>query len=84
MSELISKLKGEIFEQLNIVDVEPESFGPDEPLFGEGLGLDSIDSLELIVLLGRNYGIKISNPEEGKEIFTSLNTLAAFIQKNQA
>ena len=83
MSELITKLKAEIFDQLKIVDVDPETFGPDDPLFGEGLGLDSIDSLELIVLLGRSYGIKVKNPEEGKEIFTSLNTLAAFIEANQ-
>ena len=83
MEETIKKLKDEIFKQLNIVDIAPETFGAEEPLFGDGLGLDSIDSLELIVLLERNYGIKIENPEEGKQIFSTLNTLAAYVKSNR-
>ena len=83
MEATIEKLKTEIFKQLNIVDVAPEDFGADEPLFGEGLGLDSIDSLELIVLLERNYGIKIENPEEGKQIFSSLKTLADYVNTHR-
>ena len=55
----------------------------DAPLFGEGLGLDSIDALELIVLLERNYGIKIKDPAVGKEIFKSVNVLADYVSKNR-
>lgn len=55
----------------------------DEPLFGEGLGLDSIDALELIVLLEKDYGIKLTDPQQGKEIFNSINTMAAFIEENR-
>jgi acyl carrier protein len=83
MEELIEKLKGQIIEQLNLVDVNGDEVGADDPLFGDGLGLDSIDALELIVMLEKLYGIKIDNPEEGKEIFTSLNTLATFINANK-
>lgn len=85
MNDLIEKLKVQIIKQLNLEDVEPEDINPDEPLFdadGE-LGLDSIDALELIVLLDKEYGIKIKNQEEGKEIFHSLTSIAKFILKNQ-
>lgn len=83
MEELIEKLKGQIIEQLNLVDVNPDEIGPDDPLFGDGLGLDSIDALELIVMLEKQYGIKIDNPEEGKQIFLSLKSLATFIEANK-
>lgn len=83
MAELIEKLKGEIIEQLNLEDVAPAEIKEDEPLFGGGLGLDSIDALELIVLLEKKYGIKIDNPDEGKEVFRSVKTIADFIQKNK-
>ncbi len=79
MEELIEKLKLQIIEQLNLEDVEPEDIDPDEPLFGDGIGLDSIDALELIVLLEKEYGIKIENPKDGQKIFFSLNSLAEFI-----
>ena len=69
MNELIDQLKGEIIEQLNLEDIKKEDIKNDAPLFGEGLGLDSIDALELIVLLEKNYGIKIANPADGKKIF---------------
>ena len=59
MEELIEKLKNEIIEVLNLEDIEPEDIDADDPLFNEGLGLDSIDALELIVLLEKNYGMKI-------------------------
>ena len=83
MEELIEKLKGQIIEQLNLVDVNPEEVGPEDPLFGDGLGLDSIDALELIVMLEKMYGIKIENPEEGKTIFMSLKSLATYITENK-
>ena len=83
MEELILKRKQEIIEVLNLEDVKPEDIDNDAPLFGEGLGLDSIDALELIVLMEKNYGIKLQDPAKGKEIFKSINVMADFIQKNR-
>ena len=79
MEDLIIKLKEQLIEQLNLEDMEPEDIDADEPLFGEGLGLDSIDALELIVLLEKDYGIKIENPKDGQKIFYSVRTMAEFI-----
>ncbi len=84
MSELKEQLKAQIIEQLNLENLSPADIKNDMPLFGEELGLDSIDALEFIVLLEQNYGLKISNPSEGKEIFYSVDSLAAFIEKNKA
>ena len=83
MEELILKLKQEIIEVLNLEDVKPEDIDNDAPLFGEGLGLDSIDALELIVLMEKNDGIKLQDPAKGKEIFKSINVMADYIQKNR-
>lgn len=83
MEELILKLKHEIIEVLNLEEMEPEDIDSDEPLFGDGLGLDSIDALELIVLLEKNYGIKIEDPKDGRKIFFSVRTMAEFITENQ-
>jgi acyl carrier protein len=83
MSELIEKLKREIIEALNLEDLEPEDIDKDAPLFGDGLGLDSIDALELIVLLEKNYGIKLQDPKDGKKVFYSVQTMADYIQANQ-
>jgi len=83
MEELIQKLKVEIIEVLNLEEMEPEDIENDAPLFGDGLGLDSIDALELIVLLEKNYGIKIEDPKDGRKIFFSINTMAEFITENQ-
>ena len=80
MDALIEKLKGQIIEQLNLAEVKPADINPDAPLFGGGLGLDSIDALELIVLLEKHYGIKIQNPADGKKIFESVRTMAQFIK----
>jgi acyl carrier protein len=82
MDALINELKKEIVEQLNL-QVKPEDINETEPLFIEGLGLDSIDALELIVLLQKKYGIKINSAEEGKDIFYSLKTMADFIRSKQ-
>jgi acyl carrier protein len=79
MDALIEKLKTQIIEQLNLAEVKPEDIKPDAPLFGEGLGLDSIDALELIVLLEKHYGIKIEDPKDGKTIFQSIKTMAEYI-----
>lgn len=83
MSDLHTELKKSIIEQLNLEDMEFSDIENDEPLFGEGLGLDSIDALELIVLLEKDYGIKLTDPQQGKEIFNSINTMAAFIEENR-
>ena len=83
MEDLILKLKKEILNVLNREDITPEDIDTEGPLFGDGLGLDSIDALELIVLLEENYGVKIEDPKEGRKIFTSVRTMAEYIQKNQ-
>ncbi|MEI6681994.1 MAG: phosphopantetheine-binding protein [Bacteroidota bacterium] len=83
MDELIEKLKKEVIEQLNLEEVSPEDINPDASLFGEGLGLDSIDALELIVLLEKNYGIKIEDPKDGKKIFQSIRTMAEYITEHK-
>lgn len=82
MEALIAKLKTQIIEQLNLEGVSPEDISPDDSLFGEGLGLDSIDALELIVLLEKNYGLKIENPAEGKKIFSTIRSIAEYITAN--
>lgn len=81
--ELILTLKNQIIEALNLEEVKPEDIAEDDPLFGEGLGLDSIDALEIIVLLERNYGIKLSSPTEGKEIFRSVASIADYVAANR-
>ena len=82
MEALIAKLKNEIIEVLNLTEMTPESINENEPLFVEGLGLDSIDALELIVLLERNYGLKLATAEEGKTVLKSVRSMAEFIRKN--
>ncbi|MDR2385827.1 MAG: phosphopantetheine-binding protein [Tannerella sp.] len=84
MDELILELKNEIIKVLNLEDMKPEDITDDDMLFGEGLGLDSIDALELIVLLEKNYGIKLKDPSQGKEIFKSVRTMAEYVQANRA
>jgi acyl carrier protein len=83
MEELIIELKEKIIEALNLEEMTAADIATDEPLFGDGLGLDSIDALELIVLLEKNYGIKLANPAEGKAIFTSVGTIADYVSKNR-
>ncbi len=83
MEELILELKQQIIEVLNFEDMTPAEIETDAPLFGEGLGLDSIDALELIVLLDKNYGIKLADPKAGKEVFKSVRVMAEYIQANR-
>lgn len=83
MENLITELKVKIIEILNLEDVTVEDIKDNDTLFGDGLGLDSIDALELIVLLDKEYGIKITDPKEGKTIFQSVEVMADYIQKNR-
>ena len=80
---LVATLKNEIIEVLNLEDVKPEDIIDDAPLFGEGLGLDSIDALELIVLLEKNYGIKLQHASDGKAIFKSVSVMAEYIKQHR-
>ncbi|MBO4777104.1 MAG: acyl carrier protein [Bacteroidales bacterium] len=84
MEELILELKKEIIEVLNLEGMTPDDIDNDAPMFGdEGLALDSIDALELIVLLEKNYGIKLANAAAGKEVFKSVRTMAEYVSKNR-
>ena len=83
MEELMSKLKTQIIEQLSLHHLQPGDIGNDQPLFVEGLGLDSIDALELIVLLQQQYNIKISNADDGPKVFRTVRTIAEYIQEHQ-
>jgi acyl carrier protein len=82
-NELISRLKTLIIESLQLEDIEPSDIDVDEPLFGNGLGLDSIDALELVVALEKEFGIIIPDEEVGKEAFASLNALTDFVERER-
>lgn len=80
----ILKLKTKIIDSLNLEELKPEDIKDDAPLFGpEGLGLDSIDALELIVLLEKNYGIKLTDPSKAKNVLTSVKAIADYIESNK-
>ena len=83
MSELETRLKTLIVSGLHLDGVDPASIDSDAPLFGDGLGLDSIDALEITLLLEKHYGIRLANPAQAKPIFYSVATLADFIRKNR-
>ena len=83
MKESIKELKEEIIKALNLEEMTPDDIDENEALFGDGLGLDSIDALELIVLLEKKYGIKLDNPAEGKKIFTNVAAIADYVSKNR-
>ena len=83
MDKLMSDLKVQIIAQLNLQDTKPEDIGDDQSLFVDGLGLDSIDALELIVLLQQQYKIKLSNAEDGPKVFKTVRTMAEYITAHQ-
>ncbi len=83
MEDLKLELKHKIIENLNLEDVEVSDIGNNDALFGDGLGLDSIDALELIVMLDKDYGIKLTDPKQGKKIFQSIDVMAKFITENR-
>ncbi len=81
--ELENELKSLIIEHLNLEDVDPAQVNPEAPLFGEGLGLDSVDALELVMLMETTYGAKIATSAVGKTAFASLRSLANFVRENR-
>ena len=83
MEALKQELKSKIIEVLNLEDITVTDINDDDALFGDGLGLDSIDALELIVMLDKDYGIKLVDPKEGKTIFKSIEVMAAYIAENR-
>jgi acyl carrier protein len=83
MDQLVLDLKKELIERLNLEGMTPDELDENMPLFGEGLGLDSIDALEIIVLLDKNYQIKITDPKDGKKIFHSIRTIADYIEEQR-
>jgi acyl carrier protein len=83
MDKLMADLKKQIIAQLNLQQITPDQISNDDPLFVEGLGLDSIDALELIVLLQQEYNIKINNAEDGPKVFSSVRSMAEYITANQ-
>ena len=82
-AQLKQQVKEQIIQFLNLTTVTPEEIKDDEPLFGEGLGLDSIDSIELIVMLSREYGINIQDPKEGRKVLTDINTMVSYIEQHR-
>ncbi|TRZ93699.1 acyl carrier protein [bacterium] len=83
LAEIRKKLKELLVTNLNLEDIKPEQIKDDEILFGEGLGLDSLDAVEIVVLLQRNFDLDVKNMTEGKKIFYSVDTLARYILENR-
>ena len=83
MEQLMADLKRQIIEALNLKHLKPDDIGDDQHLFVDGLGLDSIDALELIVLLQQHYNIKLTNPQDGPQVFKSVKSIAEYIKANQ-
>lgn len=83
MEDLKLELKERIIDALHLMDMVPEDIEDDAPLFKEGLGLDSIDALELMLLMEKNYGIRLSSPQEGRQVFKSISTMAEYIQAHR-
>lgn len=81
--QLKLELKENIIQFLNLMGTQPEDIKDDEPLFGGSLDLDSIDSLELIVMLERNYGIKIEDPKQGRKVLVDVNTIADYVEEHR-
>lgn len=80
---LKQEIKEHLIEYLNLVDMKPEDIADDEPLFGEGLGLDSIDSIEMVVMIEREYGLKINNATQGRKVLVDVNHIVDYIIENK-
>ena len=83
MEKLINELKEHIIRELNLEDITPEEIDAEAPLFGDGLGLDSIDALEIIPILEKNYGVRLANSTEARPVFYSVKTLAEYVAANR-
>ena len=83
LSQIRGKLKELLVSHLSLQDVVPEQIQDDAPLFGDGLGLDSLDAVEIVVLLQRNFGVHIKDMELGRQVFASVNTLAQYVYENR-
>ena len=83
MKELLEELKVKIVDSLGLLDIKPEDMADDAPFFQGGLGLDSVDILELVVLVETDYGIRIDTRELGEQVFVNLETLAKYISENR-
>lgn len=79
MDALKQQLKELLVEHLNLKDVKPEAIADDQPIFGEGLGLDSIDALEIIVLLQQHFGIRLTKADNGPQVLATVNSMAEYI-----
>lgn len=84
MDQLIEELKSKLITSLKLSDIKPQDIDPDAPLIGEGLGLDSIDTLEILVILQKDYGVTVPDVNAGRKVFSSLRTLAEYITENKA
>jgi acyl carrier protein len=82
-NDLTLQIKEYIIKYLNLIDMSPDDIGNDDQLFGEKFGLDSIDALELSVMIEREYGIKITDPKEGRKVLMTVDTMAQYIQENR-
>lgn len=81
LAAIRKKLKELLVSELSLEDVKPEDIKDDEPLFGEGLGLDSLDAVEIVVLLQRSFGVEVKDMSDGRKVFYSVETLAKFVQE---
>ena len=83
LAQIRGRLKELLVSHLSLQDVVPEQIQDDAPLFGDGLGLDSLDAVEIVVLLQRNFGVHIKDMELGRQVFASVNTLAQYVYENR-